>query len=52
MRDDGSGDLVFEERTYATSTGGTRIKRMGFLAVADVHEVERLIRSQLLHERA
>lgn len=45
---DGSGDLVFHEVTRTDSEGSSRTERRGFLAVADVQRVERLLRARLL----
>jgi hypothetical protein len=47
-RGDGSGDLVFEEYTTRGSNNTTTTTRRGFLAIANVHQVEGLIRKTLL----
>ena len=47
-RGDGSGDLVFEEYTTRGSNNTTATTRRGSLAVANVHQVEGLIRKTLL----
>jgi hypothetical protein len=46
-RADGSGDLVFAERTRTGARNGTT-SRVGFIAVPNVREVERLIREEML----
>ena len=45
---DGSGDLIFVTIRTTTSKGGTRTEHNGFLAVADVHQVERTLKRELL----
>jgi hypothetical protein len=47
-RGDGIGDLVFEEFRTRNSDGNTQTTRRGFLAIANVHEVENLLRKTLL----
>jgi hypothetical protein len=47
-RGDGSGDLVFDEYTTRGSNNSTTTTRRGFLAIANVHQVEGLIRKTLL----
>jgi hypothetical protein len=47
-RGDGSGDLVFEEYTTRGSNNTTSTTRRGFLAIANVHQVEGLVRKTLL----
>ena len=42
----GSGDLIFEER----SQGSGRYRKIGFIGLADVNEVERIIRQHILKE--
>jgi hypothetical protein len=51
-RADGSGDLVFEEFRTRDSEGGTHTTRRGFLAIANVREVEELLRKTLLEPGA
>ncbi len=48
-RRDGSGDLVFREVLIPAGRSGwkSRKERRGFLSIADVREVERLVRSTL-----
>ncbi len=46
-RGDGSGDLVFQEVVSFDHKNRRRVSRRGFLAIADVREVERLVRSTL-----
>jgi hypothetical protein len=45
---DGAGDLLFEEYTTRGANNSTTTKRRGFLAIANVHQVEELIRKTLL----
>jgi hypothetical protein len=42
---DGSGDLIFETRTWRDSDGDRRTSRVGFFAVPDVKSVEDHIRT-------
>ena len=50
QRADGSGDLIFEEFTTRVGSGTNTVRR-GFFSVADVAEVENVIRDTLLKER-
>ena len=50
QRGDGSGDLIFQEFTTFGPNGRRNVTRHGLMAVERVHEVEALIRSNLLRD--
>ncbi|MGX9415713.1 hypothetical protein ACWU4D_00040 [Vibrio sp. WJH972] len=45
QRSDGSGDLIFERRFYTDGDGDRQFTDYGFLAIANVKEVERIVRT-------
>lgn len=46
LKPDGSGDIIFDEQ----SQGSGRYKRIGFIGIDDVKQVEKILREAILHE--